>query len=94
MSYIDLITIALLGVYIQTEIVNRMVTSTLCAMSRVTRTLALMPFLFSTYPAIYHQYNLAPIFQVSSVSLVPFCIYNWRSVKMLVILLEYFKIHT
>lgn len=75
MSYIDLITITLLGVYIQTEILNRMVTSPLCVMSRVTRTLALMPFLFSTYPAIYYQYNLAPISQVSSVSLVLFCIY-------------------
>jgi hypothetical protein len=34
-----------------------------------------MPFLFSTYPVVYYRYNQAPIFQVSSVSLILFCIY-------------------
>lgn len=52
MSYIDLTTITFLEVYIQTEILTRMVTSPLCAMPRVMRTLAGMPFLFSTYPAM------------------------------------------
>lgn len=74
MSYIDLTTIILLEVYIQTNINRNDYFPSMCHVEGYENT-GMNAFLFSTYPATYHWYSPAPIFQVSLVSLVLSSIY-------------------